>query len=122
MAQLYKRLVVDFEHKDARGKLSQLVHGGFNQVNVLETRAGVTRGGHYHKISREAFFVVSGSVKVDLKNEFGNQTEIFHKGDFFMVSPFTVHCMYFPEDCVMVVLYDIPVGDGGEDIFYSDPV
>ena len=37
MAQLYKRLSVDFEHEDDRGKLAQLVHKGFSQVNVLET-------------------------------------------------------------------------------------
>ena len=122
MAQLYKRLSVDFEHEDDRGKLAQLVHKGFSQVNVLETRAGVSRGGHYHNVSREAFFVISGSVKVHLKNESGEQVEIFHKGDFFMVFPFTVHSMYFPEDCVMIALYDIPVkgGDGGSDIFCGD--
>lgn len=119
MARLYERLAVDFEHEDVRGKLSQLVHGGFSQVNVLETRAGVRRGGHYHRVSTEAFFVVCGSVEVALKNESGEQTEIFCKGDFFMLRPFTVHGMYFPEDCVMVVLYDVPVeaADGGRDIF-----
>lgn len=119
MVQLYERLHVDFEHEDARGKLSQLVHGGFSQVNVLETKAGVRRGGHYHKVSTEVFFVVCGSVEVVLKNESGEQAEIFGKGDFFMLSPFTVHSMYFPEDCVMVVLYDTPVeaSDGARDIY-----
>ncbi len=109
MERLYEKLDVDFKYEDGRGSLSQLVHGGFSQINVLETKAGVSRGGHYHKICREAFFIVAGSVKVMLKKNGIKQMEIFHKGDFFLIAPFIVHSMYFPEDCIMVALYDVPV-------------
>ena len=67
MAELYGTLIPDFRFEDARGSLTQLVHQGWRQVNVLDTRAGVVRGGHYHEIVREAFFVVSGSVCVTLE-------------------------------------------------------
>ena len=64
--ELYERVRPDFEFSDTRGALVQLVHEGYEQVNVLTTRAGVTRGGHYHKETAEAFFVVDGRVTVGL--------------------------------------------------------
>ena len=43
----------------------------------------------------------------------------FRAGDFFCVGPLVSHCMFFPEDCVMVQMYDRPVEQpgGGKDIF-----
>lgn len=113
MKCLYEKLLTDFEYTDERGSLFQLVHCGFSQINVLESKQGVVRGGHYHKISKEAFFIVSGSVQVTFRKQEEQQTRVFYKGDFFMVSPYTVHSMYFPENCIMVVMYDVPVEKEG---------
>lgn len=116
---LFEKLLPDFAFEDGRGKLTQLVHGGYTQVNVLESRKGVLRGGHFHKQSREAFFVVRGQVEVTLKKGPDQQTELFVPGDFFEIAPFVVHSMRFPEDCVLVAMYDIPVEyeDGTKDIY-----
>ena len=116
---LFERLLPDFAFEDGRGKLTQLVHGGYTQVNVLESRTGVLRGGHFHKQSCEAFFVVRGQVEVTLKKGPDQQTELFVPGDFFEIAPFVVHSMSFPEDCVLVAMYDIPVEheDGTKDIY-----
>ena len=54
---LIQFLKPDFEHTDERGKLVQLVHDGWKQVNVIESKAGQIRGNHYHKVNREAFYV-----------------------------------------------------------------
>ena len=35
---LFENLNTDFEHTDNRGRLIQLIHDGFRQVNVLETK------------------------------------------------------------------------------------
>ncbi len=125
----------DFNFKDDRGELTQLVHDGFKQFNVLESRKGVMRGGHYHKVSTEAFFVVRGSVEVgyyileeapdneksgDAPVGCENEKKItFSQGDFFEVTPYTVHSMYFPEDCIMAQMYSICVEapDGSKDIY-----
>ena len=125
----------DFNFKDDRGELTQLVHDGFKQFNVLESRKGVIRGGHYHKVSTEAFFVVRGSVEVgyymleeapdneksgDAPVGCENEKKItFLQGDFFEVTPYTVHSMYFPEDCIMAQMYSICVEapDGSKDIY-----
>ena len=117
--ELVRVLHTDFEFADERGTLTQLVHEGYRQINVLTTKRGVTRGGHFHRICREAFYVISGSVEVTLKTSERTETAVFHKGDFFAVEPYISHSMFFPEDCVMVQMYDPPVEqpDGGKDIY-----
>lgn len=116
---LYDRKKIDFSFADHRGCLTQLVHEGYDQINVLQTNQGVLRGGHYHKFSNEAFFVISGSVDVELKKGAERDKVTFKKGDFFEIHPFTVHSMFFPEDCLMVQMYDKPVEqtDGTKDIY-----
>ena len=116
---LFERLKPDFEFNDERGSLAQLVHQGYAQINVLTTRAGVTRGGHYHKRSTEAFFVVGGQVRVTFSRGEAREIETFAKNDFFRIPPYVSHAMAFDEDTVLVALYDIPVetADGGKDIY-----
>lgn len=121
LMRLYEKLHVDFEHTDDRGKLTQLIHNGYKQVNVLITNKGVTRGGHYHKICREAFFVISGSVVVELKKQEQFERVTFQPSDFFCIDPYVVHSMFFPEDCIMVQMYDVPVEQqSGEKDIYVD--
>ena len=119
---LYELLKPDFEFSDQRGQLKQLVHDGWKQVNVLITIAGVVRGVHYHKVAREAFYIISGSVDVRFRN--GEEYDVCHfkRGDYFLVLPKTVHELSFPEDCIMVQMYDIPVekADGSKDIYVGE--
>lgn len=116
---LYENVSKDFVFEDHRGSLVQLVHDGFAQINVLKTGKSVTRGGHYHKIARERFYVVNGTVSVRLSKDNLTETVIFKEGDFFEIMPFVAHEMFFPEDCTMVAMYDIPVEheDGSKDIY-----
>lgn len=119
---LYQKLGKDFVFEDERGSLVQLAHTGYQQVNVVTSKAGVLRGNHYHKQSTEAFYVVSGRVEVTLSR--GNELEkiVFGCGEFFQISPYTVHSMYYPEDTILVALYDIPIEreDGEKDIFTQE--
>ena len=119
---LFERLAPDFAFEDTRGKLTQLVHGGYTQINVLKSRKGVFRGGHFHKVSREAFFVVSGQVEVTFEKAEEQQTVLFQPGDFFRIPPLVVHSMRFFEDCTLVAMYDIPVEreDGTKDIYANE--
>ena len=116
---LFERLIVDFEYTDERGKLVQLVHEGFSQVNILETKKGVTRGGHYHKLCCEAFFVLQGKVDVTLQKMGIIERVTFCENDFFRIEPNVIHSMYFPQNCLMLQMYDIPVenNDGIKDIY-----
>ena len=53
--ELLEKLRVDFDFHDSRGRLTQLVHEGYEQINVLVSLSGSERGGHYHKVSNECF-------------------------------------------------------------------
>lgn len=119
---MVKRLTKDFEFCDSRGKLVQLVHEGFKQVNVLISHKGVIRGEHYHKIVTEAFYIISGQVEVSFYvsgYEKNKEQIIFSEGDFFEVQPGIVHRMFFPTECIMLQLYDEPVimQNGKKDIY-----
>ena len=87
-----KTLFPEFLHTDERGSLTQLVSGGYSQVNILISESGVTRGGHYHKVCREAFYVIEGTVKVTAENGGELIEQIFHQGDFFEI--------YQPMKCI----------------------
>lgn len=114
-------LNVDFQHTDDRGRLIQLIHQGFEQINVLESKADVFRGGHYHKIATEAFYVITGSVEVVAKRDGKEEHRLFLAGDFFSIEPYVVHSMKFPEDCLMVQMYSVCVqGSNGEMDIYSE--
>ena len=116
--ELVQILQTEFEYADDRGKLTQLVHEGYQQINVLFSKQGVTRGSHFHRICREAFYVLSGSVEFTLKTAAAEETVVFRADDFFAIEPGVSHSLFFPEDCVMVQMYDRPVElpDGGKDI------
>ena len=88
---LIEKLKTDFEFQDERGTLTQLVRRGYSQVNVITSKGGMLRGGHYHKLNTEAFYIVSGSCKVTAYK--GEQKEVFEfkAGDFFRVSPYVFH-------------------------------
>ena len=117
--QLIEKKKVDFSFTDERGSLTQLVHEGYEQINVLFTKKGVERGGHFHKDSIECFFVVSGSVEVSASKGEKKEKYIFDADDFFQVNPYVVHSMYFPEDCVLVAMYDkcVEKANGTKDIY-----
>lgn len=110
---MYKMIVPDFVNEDERGKLVQLVHDGWRQVNVVMSAGGTTRGGHYHKNNREAFYIVSGSCDVTLEMDGEKQTARFTAGDFFAIEPYTVHTFRYLKDTLLVGLYDNGVDSAG---------
>ena len=120
--RLYSLREIDFQHADERGSLTQLVHDGFKQINVLHSNEGAKRGAHFHKRAVEAFYIFQGSVEVTLWNEKKREFVVFKRGDFFVIHPFILHDMYFPEECLMIQMYDVPVEneDGSKDIYMED--
>ncbi|MDR1329720.1 MAG: cupin domain-containing protein [Oscillospiraceae bacterium] len=111
----------DFTHGDERGVITQLVHGGYSQVNVVTTVKGARRGRmHYHLANTEAFYVVSGAFDFACRAIDGKTREryAFKAGDFFSVPPSVGHDFRFTEDTVLVGLYDLGVDlpDGTRDI------
>lgn len=112
---MLKIIKPDFYFADERGTLVQLIHEGYKQINVITSKKGTVRGGHYHKENEEAFYIVSGSLVVDVEG----QKYTFHAGDFFGIEPNDMHSFNFLEDCVLVSMYSngVEKNDGRKDIF-----
>lgn len=109
----------DFTFSNEHGSLTQLVHEGWRQVNVLESEKGSSRGGHYHKENKEAFYVIKGRLQLQLDHQAERETIEFQTGDMFCVRPYVMHTFVFLEDTCMVAVYDQGVehADGTKDIY-----
>lgn len=104
--RLIQILQPDFTFKDERGCLTQLVHEGQRQVNVVTTRGGVFRGGHYHKENVETFYVVYGRFRFTAERDGRREEQEFVTGDMFQVDPYVLHGFEYLEDSLVVALYD----------------
>ena len=119
MGKLIEILKPDFSFSDERGNLSQLVHEGYKQVNVVTSKGGVFRGGHFHKDNIELFYVVYGEFEFIAEKDSVKEEYMFKAGDMFLVKPYVIHSFnYLKESCV-VALYDKGVehADGSMDSF-----
>jgi dTDP-4-dehydrorhamnose 3,5-epimerase-like enzyme len=101
-----KIIAPDFIFGDDRGKLVQLVHDGFKQVNLITSKAGFKRGGHYHKLNTEAFYVISGSFELVTHYEGKEEKQMFKEGDMFYILPLVAHDFIYREDTILVSMYD----------------
>lgn len=119
---LIQILKPDFKHIDERGILTQLVREGYTQVNVVESRAGTFRGGHYHKKNNEAFYVVSGQFTFTAQKKGESETHVFSSGDMFLVPPYVLHGFDYITDTLLISLYDVGVEnhDGTKDIYTAE--
>ena len=108
----------DFEYGDDRGLLVQLVHEGYRQVNMCFSKAGTERGGHYHALNREIFYIVDGKVEITLFSGSESEKYTFVKGDMFAVEKNAVHSLLFKADTTMIVMYEngVELTDGTKDI------
>lgn len=111
----------DFKFEDERGLICQLVSSGWNQFNVITTKAGSRRGRmHYHTKNVEAFYIISGKIEYRCRSVQTGKSEqqIFSAGDFWNVQPYIGHDFYFLEDTVHIAMYDLGVDlpDGTRDI------
>lgn len=112
---MLKIIKTDFHFEDERGTIDQLVHEGYQQVNVITSKKGVIRGNHYHKLNDEAFYVVSGVLEVTVNGEM----HIFRAGDFFGIEPGDMHSFLYLEDTTLVSMYSngVELPDGTKDMY-----
>ena len=116
---LIERIKPDFEHVDERGTLTQLVRRGYSQINVVTSKGGIFRGGHYHKMNTEAYYVICGKCKVTARRDGEEESDIFVAGDFFRIGPYVTHDFDYIDDSILVTMYSLGVefDDGSMDSF-----
>ncbi len=121
--ELLEKLTPDFVFPDERGLLVQICRSGYEQINAVFTKKGAVRGNfHYHEHTREAFFVLSGKIKVTAALGAQREECVFETGDMFLVKEYVRHSFEYLEDTYLVGLYTRGVEnpDGKKDIC-TDP-
>lgn len=115
---MIKIIKPDFVFKDERGTLTQLVHEGYSQINVVTSKAGVERGNHYHALNKEGFYVVEGAFLLEASLNGTKEAYEFKKGDMFIIEPNVMHRFVYYEDTLLVAFYDkgVELPDGTKDI------
>lgn len=111
-------LTPDFQFTDERGTLVQLVREGYKQVNVVRSKAGAFRGGHCHRLNKEAFYVVEGSIELTVRKEGVEKNFHFFSGDMFAIHPMVYHDFLFHSDTILIGMYDkgVELPNGEKDI------
>lgn len=110
----------DFEFKDERGLICQICHGNIAQVNYVFSKKGAVRGRfHYHKQAKEQFYVISGSLKLEVYQGEQKEEYKFGMGDVFIIPPLVRHNFIYLEDTLLVSVYDkcVETGKNKKDIF-----
>lgn len=115
---MVKILKPDFSFDDDRGSICQLIHEGYSQINIVSSVKGAIRGNHYHKINREAFYIISGRISLFVSKDGKEEKYEFKSGDMFEIAPGVVHNFDFLEDTLLIGMYDKGVcfEDGTKDI------
>jgi len=98
-----KKFPVQLVHQDARGQLLAIDRGNlWVESNLIVTRAGVTRGSHYHKETLELIFFVQGQAKakvINLKLQV-HWEEDLTTGIAILIEPFGLHYIETHRDSV----------------------
>ena len=109
----------DFVFENECGVLKQLVHEGWNQVNIITSVRDSVRGGHYHKSNKEAFYIIKGSFKLELKRGRESESYMMKEGDMFVINSLVTHQFYYIEETTLISMYSVGVElpDGTKDIW-----
>jgi dTDP-4-dehydrorhamnose 3,5-epimerase-like enzyme len=65
----------------------------WGEINLVETRAHIVRGNHYHTYTKELFYILEGNIQVTVFNLFTKKTNTFiaTPHTVFIVDPYEVH-------------------------------
>lgn len=89
--------------EDGRGVFLGILNSGrWEEMNYIETRAGQVRGGHFHKETREIFFIIDGEIDIetwDVRGTGPAKSRRVSKGAIVIVDPYEVHTFSCRTDC-----------------------
>ena len=88
-------------HEDQRGGFLGIINKyTWGEVNYIHTRAGVERGNHYHRYTKELFYILSGEIQIDVRNIVTNEEHHFRAKPHmaFIIDPYVVHTFTTIED------------------------
>lgn len=92
---------------DRRGTLVEIVNTGrWGQVGVTRSRRGSRWGGHYHKLTTEVFYIVSGKVRFETRRMPRGRVvrRTVGPGHAVTIEPMTLHTLTALEPTVWVAV------------------
>lgn len=114
-----------FNYKDERGSIRGIINKNlWEEVNFTTSEKGAKRGGHYHKYTKELFFIIEGKIEVitqsiNLDNKLGEKTiNIVKKDDIFLIEPYVVHYFNILEGSKWINVLTKKIDKDKSDMFY----
>jgi len=92
-------------HIDKRGSIADLLNKKVSHVGLIITKKGVVRANHYHKLSTQYSYILSGSFEVltaKANSPSKVKRTILKEGDLMEIPPFTIHRFKALKKTVMI--------------------
>lgn len=106
-------------HIDERGIISDLLNEKINHVGLITTEKGVIRANHYHKLSTQYSYILSGKFEVltaHVDNPKDIKKVILNAGEIIIIPPKIIHKFKAIERAVMIdMISESRDGTGYED-------
>jgi len=118
-----ERLKAHVMHHDDRGTFRGIVNAyKWGEINHVSTHTGAARGNHYHLHTKELFYILSGKVKVDVKNIATGEERSFvgEAESTFIVEPGEVHTLTALEESTWLNMLSEPM-DAQHPDFHKPP-
>jgi len=107
-------------NKDKRGSFLGITNKyTWGEINFIETVKGVTRGNHYHKSTKELFYILSGKIHISIYDLITKKTLEFDAlpNNIFIVNPYEVHTFETLENSTWLNMLSHKLDDLNSDIY-----
>jgi quercetin dioxygenase-like cupin family protein len=101
-----KKIKPAFE--DERGSIADILIGeNVQHAGIITSKAGAARGSHYHKLSKQYNYILSGKMELVVadarKKDYKKEKITLVPGDFVAIPPMVIHALNAVEDSVFLV-------------------
>lgn len=106
---------------DERGRFEGIINEGFwQEINIVHTHAGCTRGGHYHRHTIEVIFLLTGKANVELCSVDNPSTTVrisLMAGEGIQIPTMTAHQFTYLENSTHLQLLTHRFDPDNQDLF-----
>jgi len=96
---------IKFAYKDKRGIITDLLNEKVNHIGLITTKKGCIRANHYHKLSTQYSYILSGKFEVFIA-KYNKPLEIkkyiLKQGELITIPPLNIHKFKAVETSVMI--------------------
>ena len=109
-------------HSDERGLFTGITRQPWAEINFVETAAGQIRGDHYHRETKELFFIVSGEIHIRIRDVRTGVEKDFtaSAGDIFVVEPYENHVFETRTKAAWINMLSKPLDERSPDFHRID--